>query len=158
MMLLVYIFALHFLADFVLQSREMGKKKSSELSYLFNHVSIQIAVFFVGLSLLFGVEIAGAFALLNGMVHMLIDAFVWKTYSLSVWLRRHSWVKENKGLMRSVVAKAGGIRREPRDNEIKRAMKENYKYWDDHWFYLTIGFDQFLHMSTLALISMAVLL
>ena len=28
----------------------------------------------------------------------------------------------------------------------------DFKYWEDHFFYMTIGFDQFLHVATLIIL------
>ena len=33
---------------------------------------------------------------------------------------------------------------------------KNYKYWEDHWFYTTIGFDQLLHSATIILLLGAI--
>ncbi len=116
--LLIYLFVLHFIADFILQSREMGKKKSVEFSWLSAHLQIQAAIFLVFLlpiNLLF----AAKFAFLNALIHGIIDWNIWKLYKVSVYLRD------------------------------KRATPETWKYWEDHLFYTTIGFDQLLHASTL---------
>ena len=50
---------------------------------------------------------------------MIIDASIWNIYKWSVYLRD------------------------------KTATKENWKYWEDSWFYTTIGFDQLLHGITI---------
>lgn len=133
-MLFIYLFALHFLADFILQPREMGRRKSSDFNYLAAHIGIQIAVFTVGLWIVTGsFMFAFIFAVLNGLIHGVIDAFIWKGYAWSVWLRRKD---------KSMTVKE---------------LKTSWKYWDDHWFYVTIGLDQFLHMSTLILVLMLLL-
>lgn len=130
---MIYLFSLHFLADFILQPREMGRKKSSDINYLLQHVSIQMLVFFLGLSLVMHPGFALAFAVLNGTIHGVIDAFIWKGYALSVWKRRkHTGVTKDQ-------------------------LKVTWKYWEDHWFYVTIGLDQLLHMSTLILVLLVLL-
>lgn len=35
---------------------------------------------------------------------------------------------------------------------IKRGKGDDFHYWEDHWFYTTIGFDQLLHGATLILL------
>lgn len=108
---MIKLLFLHFLADFILQPREMGKKKSSHLGWLAGHLLIQFLVFlpFVGWKL----------SLINAGIHGLIDNNIWNLYKFSV-------LKRNK-----------------------LVIKESFAYWEDHWFYATIGFDQFLHTATL---------
>ena len=133
-MIFVYLFFLHFLADFVLQPREMGRKKSSNFKYLGIHIAIQIIVFTLGLWPILGLKVALLIALGNGVIHGIIDAVIWKGYAWSVWLRR-------------------------RDKNItKENLKVTWKYWDDHFFYLTIGLDQFLHISTIIIVFMWVII
>ena len=62
------------------------------------------------------------FAVLNALFHAVIDGTIWNLYKISVFLRD------------------------------KTATKENWKYWQDSWFYTTIGFDQFLHGATIILL------
>ena len=38
-----------------------------------------------------------------------------------------------------------------------RDMAVNWKYWEDHWFYTTIGFDQLLHVLTIILLARFIL-
>jgi hypothetical protein len=102
--------ALHFLADFVLQPREMGRRKSEDLKWLTGHLAIQFVCF-----LPFGPAFAGV----NAVVHGLIDWHIWRIYKWSVG-RRYGYV-----------------------------VAAEYPYWNDHYFYLTIGADQLLHAITL---------
>lgn len=129
-MLIVFMFFLHFIADFVLQTREMGKNKSSDPYYLSLHIFINFIVFAVGLSWytnpLFGI----LFAMANSFLHFLIDISLWNIYSLTVWFRR-----KDKTMT-------------------KQQLKDNYEYWNDHLFYMTIGFDQFLHFASIIFIFM----
>ncbi|NVM46737.1 MAG: DUF3307 domain-containing protein [Candidatus Lokiarchaeota archaeon] len=103
----------HFVADFILQSREMGQKKSSSIKWLSLHISIIFICF-----LPFGLE----FALYNALIHAIIDGSIWNLYKYSVYKRD------------------------------KTATKETWKYYEDHWFYTTIGLDQFLHAATIVLL------
>jgi len=116
----------HFVADFILQSRKMGKEKSSKFTVLLHHLAIQ-AVGFLWLG--------WKFALLNAAIHGVVDWHIWRLYKLLVINR----TKEADGahpLWDEYI----------RDN--KTHVKE-WKFWDDHWFYTTIGFDQLLHIGTI---------
>jgi uncharacterized membrane protein len=114
---MITLIVLHFVADFLLQSREMGKRKSSDYKYLFAHLFIQFIIFlpFIGVQL----------SLLNAAIHGIIDKNIWNLYKLFV-----VW---NYNL----------------DSE----SGKSFKYWEDHWFFTTIGLDQSLHMITLVYIN-----
>lgn len=137
-----YLMLLHFIADFLLQSREMGKKKSSEVVWLIRHLFIQTAIFYAGLSpfLLLGVISGEKFLLLpllNSVVHGIIDWNIWNFYKLSAHHRIMAIVKSSS------------------EDELESAYKAavtDWKYWEDHWFYATIGFDQLLHTVTLLIL------
>lgn len=137
-MLLAWCFVLHFIADFLLQSREMGKKKSVELTWLYKHLTVQFIVFFVGL--VFFVDPANAmlFSLWNIVAHGVIDWNIWNLYKLSAYKRILAEVKENYWTMSD----------EAKKDWITESSK-NWQYWEDHWFYATIGLDQLLHILTI---------
>src|SRR5665213_3082491 len=78
---------LHFIADFLMQSREMGQKKSSDPRWLLKHLWIQTWVFAVGLTFFVGPLVALLFALCNSSIHGIIDWWIWKAYKLSAHLR-----------------------------------------------------------------------
>lgn len=139
MMLLIWLMVLHFVADFILQSREMGKKKSSELKWLAYHLAIQFTVFCL---------VGWKFALANALIHGVIDWHIWKGYKIIAHYRLmrradlSSWMNGNLNI----------------PHEVRRAEKygellKDFQYWEDHWFYTTIGFDQLLHMSTLVILA-----
>lgn len=108
--MLAKLLVIHYVADFLLQPREMGKKKSSEPKWLAGHLLIQFLCF---------LPFAGwLFALLNCAVHGIIDWYIWRAYKYSVLKRFPD----------------AGV---------------DYKYYEDHLFYSTIGFDQLLHGLTL---------
>ena len=48
-MIMCWLLVLHFVADFLLQSREMGKNKSSKFSVLLAHLAIQYFVIAFGM-------------------------------------------------------------------------------------------------------------
>ena len=128
-----YILFLHFVADFLLQSREMGKKKSSELYWLFQHLGIQFFVIGIGSLFVLGAHSIW-FAIFNTLIHGIIDWNIWRLYKWSAGYRIR-----NK--LRSAYAAAAF------DAEVAK-----WQYWEDHWFYATIGLDQFLHASTILLL------
>jgi hypothetical protein len=120
----------HFVADFILQSREMGKKKSSEPEWLLKHLLIQYFAFFIVLSFTDGHYFW--FALLNTLIHGVIDWNIWNLYKLYAYK---------------------AIAKNPQHPLLTNNPAEPWKYWEDHWFYTTIGFDQLLHMLTLVLLA-----
>ena len=122
-MLASYYLFLHFLADFILQPREMGRKKSKDSRYLLAHIAIIFSVFLVG-------TLSWKFALANALIHMIIDSVIWKCYASTVWKRRHKLFK----------------------NATKDDLERKFKFWEDHWFYATIGLDQFLHGATILIL------
>ncbi len=162
MWLACWIFILHFVADFLLQSRDMGKRKSSEFKVLLQHIGIQFGVIAVGmfgfilyysfnqpnaaLYSLYAVILGSfmsalIFSAANAVIHGIIDWNIWKLYKLSAGYR----------LMRP-----GGIylgKTWPESNpELWQKKINEWQYWEDHWFYTTIGFDQLLHGLTILLL------
>lgn len=99
--MIVDIFTLiwmHFVADFILQTDEMAKKKSKNNKWLAYHITVYSAPF-----LYFGWQ----FAAINWAAHFCTD---WCTSRLSSKL---------------------------------------YAKGQIHWFFVVIGFDQAVHMTTL---------
>ena len=113
---LIFAIILHFISDFLLQSREVAKNKSSSWKHLGKHIGIIFVCF-----LPFGLKISAA----NAIVHGVIDKFIWNLYKYNV-MKRIS--KDKKHLLIDQLE-----------------AKANWKYWEDHWFYATIGLDQLLH-------------
>lgn len=111
---MIKLICLHFIADFILQSREMGKKKSQKFNWLVKHLCIQFLIFYPFTSL--------QFSFVNALIHGIIDWYIWKAYKYSV------------------------VKRFPLE---KYTFYVDFKYWEDHLFYTTIGFDQMLHTATL---------
>lgn len=168
MLFLIWLMVLHFIADFLLQSREMGQKKSNEVKWLLKHLAIQFGVFFIGItppilfsyidrsaSSLIAVQYplhilvlaacmkAFMFSVYNALIHGLIDWNIWKLYKVSAYWR-----------IRTIVAKKHGMWTQPPEDDVNiKAEIAGWKYWEDHWFYTTIGFDQLLHMSTLVALA-----
>lgn len=118
--MLIWWFILHHLADGVFQSREMAKQKSEKLNVLFDHCLIQFMVFFIGVFLATqNMKNAFLFALLNALVHGIIDWNIWRQYKISVLKR------------------------------IPFQERKHFKFWEDKKFYDTIMLDQLLHVITI---------
>lgn len=150
MMLLAYMMIIHFVADFLMQSREMGQKKSSEWRWLARHLLIQFSFFLFGLGVfsLFAEISAQAMLLipiLNTIVHGIIDWNIWNLYKLSAHIRiKKDLAILDKIIVRDPMIDHEGLMKEAYDEEVK-----NWQYWNDHWFYSTIGLDQLLHCLTI---------
>jgi hypothetical protein len=128
------LLALHFTADFLLQPREMGKKKSSHLSWLAGHLAIQWTIFALFTN--------WQFATANALIHGVIDWNIWRGYKWFVGQRLYDgfgnkWKSLMQGKPHHSLMSDGG----------------EWQFWEDHWFYATIGFDQLLHAITLAYLA-----
>jgi hypothetical protein len=147
MKLLAAAFTLHFIADFILQPRTMGKKKSESLKWLAGHLAIQLVVMAVGLSYLVDAKTALAIAGINAVVHGVVDWYIWRGYKWLVLKRIQAQAKktiEYRTKQQPSFAQADFLIQE----ELKH-QSAHWRYWEDHWFYVTIGFDQLLHGLTL---------
>ena len=142
MAFLLWAMVLHFVADFLLQSREMGKKKSSEWKWLGKHLAIQYIVFSIGLTATgYYHQNSFNFVLLNTLIHGVIDWNIWKLYKISAGYR-----------IKKELLKAGGFFDKEKEKAAILEASKTWQYWEDHWFYATIGFDQLLHMSTIVVL------
>lgn len=143
MWIIAYLFFLHFLADFILQPREMARSKSTKFGWLLGHLGIQWAVFLIGLAFI-DLKFAIYFSLINAIVHGLIDWQIWNLYKLFTCFRIEYQIrkeqKENQNWTKDKYLKE------------KNKTIKNWKYWEDHWFYCTIGLDQLLHFTTILIL------
>jgi Protein of unknown function (DUF3307) len=130
-MIIAVLLATHFVADFVLQSREMGKNKSSNFNYLFIHLFIQMISFLIVVAFI-NADVAVEFAISNAAIHGVIDWNIWRLYKAYAYKR----IKQN-----------------PQHPLLTGNPAEPWKYWEDHMFYTTIGFDQLLHGLTIVLLA-----
>src|ERR1700686_3859155 len=136
--MMAWLLVLHFIADGLLQSREMARKKSVEFVWLFKHLLVQFWVFFVCLALFpqyhghsFNVF---CFALANALIHGVIDWNIWRFYKYSVLFRL-------------------GIDHMNQNHPDVAGLKNSWQYWEDDFFYKTIMLDQLLHGLTLVYLA-----
>lgn len=138
--LLIIVLLHEYIADFMLQSREMAQKKSEDVKVLLEHV-LYIGCYLAGIGAIVAQDIPSGiyFALFNMVIHAIIDWNIWKGYKYLVFKRYE---------------KQGGWSPKSKKEEILEVLK-NYKkqrmYAEDPVFYNFIGLDRFLHVSTLIL-------
>lgn len=142
-MKLALLFLTHFVADFLLQSRKMGKNKSSSWKYLGMHISIIFLAF-----LPFGF----LFALINALCHAIIDRNIWNLYKIYAANVIQTKIERDLSHVSEEFLLDWNSFPTKKEEFVRTKAKyysENFKYWEDHWFYATIGFDQLLHALTL---------
>jgi len=135
--ILLGLFFTHFIADFILQPHEMAQNKSKKLPVLFKHVLIHFVCF---------IWMGWQFALLNMILHALIDWNIWRGYKRYL-LNKYAHTNARLAANNVKVAKAN---RNFDKGMFKLATLKDpadHPFWNDHWFYVTIGLDQFLHAS-----------
>ncbi len=112
------ILVTHFIYDFLLQTRDIAKNKSSNMQYLLAHLFILTFGFMFSGLFIQGLDSKQwmLFILANMTLHGIIDWNIWSVYRLSV------------------------IKRFPQIDK-----DATFEYWEDHWFYSFIGLDQLLH-------------
>lgn len=124
LVLFVLVMFVHFVADFMLQTDKMAKNKSSSNAWLTYHILAYTAV----LLIVFG----PLYALINGLAHWATD---WCTSRIS----KKFWMaaEENRKFIE-----------DPRTGITIDAHRERQAH-NVHWFFVVIGFDQFLHALVL---------
>jgi len=113
------LIGLHFLADWVFQPRRVAEKKSKSNICLILHMMV---IYFVFIPYVYLFDKDPSLALINAILHGIIDKFSWTGY---IWAR---WAVN------------------------KAITGEQFKYWEDYWFYFTIAVDQYIHLLILFLI------
>lgn len=78
-LLAIWCLFLHFVSDFIFQSRDVATKKSSDKKYLRYHLEELGLTFLVGLLPFLGWK-AILFVILNTSIHGVIDWNIWKYY------------------------------------------------------------------------------
>jgi Protein of unknown function (DUF3307) len=135
--MIAILLCLHFVADFLLQTREMGKKKSEDFDVLVQHVIIQFFVVYLGGVFFMDPSVALRLSLLNMIIHGVIDWNIWRGYKLVIHKRL---VKESEAEFKA---------KKTTSEKLYARKVKGFKFWEDHLFYTTIGFDQLLHALTL---------
>lgn len=151
---IAYAFMLHFVADWALQSKEMGREKSNKFSVLLQHAGVHLVVFFFGALIFLNPAQALMFSAANAAVHAIIDWYLWRLYKLSVYHRRDKLIPQEKYEEWGVTPKEMSYQEyiemlKNKDftqvSEEMNWLKTEFKFWDDYWFGFTLGFDQMLH-------------
>lgn len=106
---LLWIFWLHFVADFIMQSDKVAGAKSSSNRVLLFHVWFYSIPFVPFAFYYLGIERGMAFVLVNLVAHFVTDYIT------------------------------------------SRMTSKLYKAGERHWFFVVIGADQAIHMTTLVL-------
>ncbi len=74
----VILLLIHFIGDFLFQSTDMAINKAKSLKWLTIHIGTYTFVLFVGSFVLFGLNAAIFYALINGGIHFVTDFFTSK--------------------------------------------------------------------------------
>lgn len=128
--IIALLFVCHFIADFLLQSSKMAVEKSQKLLVLFKHIGIHFLVFLSIMPVLSSMTFSMAFefAFINSVLHGIVDWNVWRGYKYSIYKRHQEEIDASLHPF---------IRLEE--------IKAEWKFYNDHWFWKTIGLDQMLH-------------
>lgn len=152
-MVLLTALTAHLIGDFFLQGREIAKQKSENLKALGQHVltvSLVMYVFLMVVTLDF--YYALVFSVANGVIHGLIDWNIWKSYkAYAISMIKKAAQEEASRVRLTLVGKSKNQTRGEKIDILLKA-KQNFKFWEDHWFYVTIGVDQWLHAVTIVIL------
>jgi hypothetical protein len=122
---LILILFIHFVADFIFQTRTMGRKKSTNIYWLTTHVLAYSIATIMGWSLFLGFENFG----IKTLLYIFVATFIthWITDYFTSKLSGYCYLKSL---------------------EHKESRKGDFWEW---FFWGVIGFDQFIHGLTLVL-------
>lgn len=134
MKLILTVFLLHYLADWILQSPKMGREKSSKFKVLCTHILIIFITLFLGTLYFLNPLQALYLSLINALTHAIIDWNIWRLYRITVYLRHRKEIKD-MGKDRAIAY-----------------LQRHWKYWLDPVFGHFLGFDQLLHFIILYLL------
>ncbi len=80
---------IHFAGDFLFQSTDMAINKATSLKWLSIHIGVYTFILFIGSIVLFGLNAAVVYALINGGIHFVTDFFTSK-------MNARLYARENK--------------------------------------------------------------
>lgn len=135
---LILILFLEWIGDFLLQSRQIAERKSQEPRALLIHsilltIPISIAGPIIGLPMIPFIW----FLLFNMLIHAAIDWNIWKGYKFYLFYK---------------TKREGGWQNDQEIIDHLKLIKKERLYAEDPIFYAFIGFDRFLHVSTIILL------
>lgn len=123
---LFFIFLIHFIADFMFQTRNMGRKKSKNIYWLISHIIVYTFITTILWALFLGLfeqslSTLLLFVLITFSTHFFTDYFTSKLSGLCY------------------------LRMLDKTNDVKKRNLYEWAFWS------TIGFDQLIHNLTLIL-------
>lgn len=134
MVLILYSLLLHFIADFICQTRYTAQNKATHLVVLVSHATTVWFVFVIGSIILLIVtrdpNMLNSFILfgfVNATMHGIIDWNIWRLYNKFVTYRKIA------------------------------VIDTQFKYWEDKYYYMTIGLDQMLHAVVIIVLATLIL-
>ena len=74
----VLLLLIHFVGDFIFQSTNMAINKAKSIKWLVIHIGVYTIILTAGSIILFGIETAIIYALINGGLHFVTDFFTSK--------------------------------------------------------------------------------
>lgn len=142
---LLGLFFLNYVADYLLQTREMGQKKSSNLVFLSAHIFVIFVVILLGSTPMFGFAQALKFSFWNAATHFFVDLVYWNLYGLIVLTRENEFGSDIGHLFKNF------------KHYKNKLIEQGYKYWEDKKFFDTIGIDCHTHLYLLVLVYFLVI-
>lgn len=134
------LLAVHWFADFVLQTHWQALNKSKRCDALAAHVGVYTLVLMIASALIFGQSAAWVwFWIVNGVLHFATD-FITSRISSRLFMAQFDSVEI---VMSPLLTGPVKKRTAPR-----LMMKHDF---NPHWFFVVIGVDQLIHQVTLAL-------
>lgn len=117
----------HFISDFLLQSRNMGRNKGKNIFWLLTHVTVYSTSIFWLWFCIVGIEQYSFYTIFGLYFSIFISHFI--TDFITSKISGYAYLKT-----------------------IDRKTKNKQKYKWEYTFWCTIGFDQFIHAISLILI------
>lgn len=147
---IIYILFIHFIADFLCQSRKMGLNKGKSIKWLSYHVLVYTLVTMFGWGIYFGIPNVLLFFTLTFVTHFVTDYITSKASGYAYLkmvdykLKREKYEKHVNMEGRYNDDTKNIYEREQKDTETLEHIWQ-YRFWG------VIGFDQLIHSITLLL-------